>query len=72
VAGKADDLKNLEGCIVIAQSEDGKTFLCKLIRYSGEECEVVFGKHDQIKSFKIVKAAEILWHRTSGKSKGRR
>jgi DNA-binding XRE family transcriptional regulator len=72
VAGKIDDPKNLEGCVVIAQPEDGKTLLCKLIRCLGEECEIIFGKHDPVKNLKIVKVAEILWHRTSGKSKGKR
>jgi hypothetical protein len=69
VAGEEDDLKNLEGCIVIAQQENGKTVLCKLIRFMGEMCEISFTKHCPVENAKILKAAEIVWHRTVRKAK---
>ncbi|MDR1236380.1 MAG: hypothetical protein LBJ96_05225, partial [Holosporaceae bacterium] len=69
VAGEEDNLKNLEGCFVIAQQENGKTVLCKLIHCLGNECEIAFAKRCPTETLKIARAAEIVWHRMVGKSK---
>ncbi|MDR2781807.1 MAG: helix-turn-helix domain-containing protein [Holosporaceae bacterium] len=69
VAGEMDDLKNLEGCVIIAQLDSGRTTLCKLIRCLGEESEITFAKHNHSENAKIAKAAEIVWHRTARKGK---
>ncbi|MDR0677577.1 MAG: helix-turn-helix domain-containing protein [Holosporaceae bacterium] len=63
VAGKADDLKNLEGKTVIAQLNNEKTILCKLQHSDVEDTYVSYGKNMLNKSVKILKAAEIIWHR---------
>ena len=70
VAGEAEDLKDLEGDVVIAQPVDGKTILCKLLRNLGEESEIFFEK--KTSTVKLLKAAEIVWHRTSKKAKNKR
>ncbi|MDR2723946.1 MAG: helix-turn-helix transcriptional regulator [Holosporaceae bacterium] len=65
VAGEVVNLQYLEGRIVIAQLVDRKTILCKLLRSLGEECKVFLGKNISNKEVKILKAAEVVWHRKS-------
>jgi transcriptional regulator with XRE-family HTH domain len=63
VAGEANDLRNLEGSIVIAQLLDGKTILCKLLRNLDDGSEIFLGKNTFNKNVRIAKAAAIIWHR---------
>lgn len=67
VAGEVEDLKNLEGSVIIAQLQNGKTVLCRLLHTRGEESEVFLGKNISNKNIKISRAAEIVWHRISRK-----
>ncbi|MDR1334288.1 MAG: helix-turn-helix domain-containing protein [Holosporaceae bacterium] len=64
VAGKIDDLKNLEGCSIIAKMPDEKTILCELLHYSNGKCEIMVAEYDSAQNdVEIAKAAEIVWHR---------
>jgi transcriptional regulator with XRE-family HTH domain len=64
VAGKADSLKNLEGCVIIAKMPDEKTTLCKLLHQldDNDKCQVMF-EEGVVRNAQIIKAAEIIWHR---------
>ncbi|MDR2107183.1 MAG: helix-turn-helix domain-containing protein [Holosporaceae bacterium] len=63
VAGETEDLKNLNGRVIIAQLTEEKTVLCKLLRNSDNESEVFLGKGIPNAKIRILKGAEIIWHR---------
>jgi transcriptional regulator with XRE-family HTH domain len=64
VAGETEDLKSLEGSIVIGQLQDGGTILCKLLKSSNGESEISLGKKIN-KTIRLSQAAAIIWHRIS-------
>jgi DNA-binding XRE family transcriptional regulator len=68
VAGEVEDLKNLEGNMIIGQLIDGSTMLCKLLRSSNGESEVYLGRKTN-KTIKFSHAAAIIWHRMSRTSR---
>ncbi|MDR0678373.1 MAG: helix-turn-helix domain-containing protein [Holosporaceae bacterium] len=65
VAGEVEDLRGLEGSVIIAQLVNGKTILCKLLRNVDMQSEIFFGKNTSNESVRIVRAAEVIWHRMS-------
>ncbi|MDR1982944.1 MAG: helix-turn-helix domain-containing protein [Holosporaceae bacterium] len=69
VAGEIENLKNLEGSVIIAQLAGGKTILCKLLHNLDIKSEVFFGKNISNKNIRIEKAAEVVWHRMSKRKK---
>ncbi|MCR5225308.1 MAG: helix-turn-helix domain-containing protein [Alphaproteobacteria bacterium] len=69
VAGITEKLSELEGKLIIAVLEDGKTVPCRLIKNIDDESTVSFGVHKPTKNIQIKKAAEIVWHRILNKKK---
>lgn len=67
VAGVLERLPLLEGKTIIAVTDDKKTIPCRLIKSDSIDCEVSFGTSRPTKSIRIVKAAEIIWHRIINK-----
>ena len=65
VAGEVVDLQNLNGAVIIAQLANEKTILCRLLHSSSEKSEIFLGKGTPNREIKILKAAEVVWHRMS-------
>jgi DNA-binding XRE family transcriptional regulator len=63
VAGIDDDPLRLIGKVIIGVLENGETMLCRLIDCSGPGCTVFLGVGKSKEKEKIVKAAEVVWHR---------
>ncbi len=69
VAGIVEKLSELEGKIIIAVLEDGKTLPCRLVKNMDDASAVSFGVHKPTKNIHIKMAAEIVWHRILNKKK---
>lgn len=69
VAGIIGRLSDMEGKIIIAEAEDGKTMLCRLIKNTDDGGEVSFGVYKPTKNIHIKNAAEVVWHRILNKKK---
>ncbi len=69
VAGISGKLSELEGKIIIAVTDDGKKFLCRLIKNMDDTSKVSFGVYKPTKNIHIEKAAEVVWHRMLNQKK---